>query len=51
MDKKAVIGTFSVGSLRYAPERLRRPSQRHWDVQKKGLPFTKKATLFKNSPS
>ena len=25
--------------LRSAPERLRRPSQRYWDVQKKGLPF------------
>ena len=37
--------------LRYAPERLWRPSQRYWDVQKKGLPFTKKAALFKNSPS
>ena len=37
--------------LRSAPERLRRPSQRYWDVQKKGLPFTKKAALFKNSPS
>ena len=39
--------------LRSAPERLRRPSQRYWDVQKKDCTsnFTKKAALFKNSPS
>ena len=33
--------------LRSAPERLRRPSQRYWDVQKKGCPSQRKQPFSK----